>query len=180
MKKQVQLRWMKVYPSKLEAGMLVLRPNGDFMRINESDAMEENSAIKLGSNPVWNPVKPCLVCDEAIDAGSPVLLPSGESRVMTNSDMIHYLDSESNATKKIVVFPEQIGWVRHLPEGSSFISEFSEVPEQYIRQAINNGGICYIEMEDEFTDSKKHINTPFFEGEVKPRLVEGKVIIQLP
>lgn len=38
---------------------------------------------------------------------------------------------------KIIVPPNQIGWVRHMSKNSSFISKFEEVPVKYLQRIIN-------------------------------------------
>jgi hypothetical protein len=76
-----------------------------------------------------------------------------------------------------VIEKDRIGWIAHdygnYPE-DSFYEKFCLDNAFFV---ANNGIECEIEMMDEFTNPEEYEGVPLFEGERKPKLYKGKIII---
>ena len=76
-----------------------------------------------------------------------------------------------------VIEKDMIGWVAHTygnyPE-DSFYDKFDIDEAMFV---LNNNIECDIEMMDEFTNPEHYEDVPLFEGERKPKLYKGKIII---
>jgi hypothetical protein len=76
-----------------------------------------------------------------------------------------------------VIDSDKIGYVAHtygLSPEDCFYDKFNAYDITFI---IENNVECEIEMVDEFTNPELYENVPLYEGERKPKLYKGKVII---
>lgn len=84
-----------------------------------------------------------ILSDEEIKEGGWVLLPNGDINKMSPTDMIHYLDSQSKATKKIIASTDK---TLNLPEPSnSFIQKYIEAynkKEKITKVMVEYESIC--------------------------------------
>lgn len=75
-----------------------------------------------------------------------------------------------------IIESDKIGWVNVGSMGFDILERFTHEDAQFIiEQEID----CDILMMDEFSDPQEYIDVPLFEGEQKPKLHKGKVIIRL-
>lgn len=76
-----------------------------------------------------------------------------------------------------IIETEQIGYIAHtygLAPEDSFYDRFTKADVDFI---VDNDIECEIEMMDEFTNPEEYYGVGLFEGERKPKLHKGKVII---
>lgn len=76
-----------------------------------------------------------------------------------------------------IIETEKIGYIAHnygLSRDDCFYDKFTKNDVDFI---VDNNVECEIEMMDEFTNPEQYENVPLFEGERKPKLHKGKVII---
>lgn len=78
-----------------------------------------------------------------------------------------------------IIGRDKIGWIANnygnYPE-DSFYERFCLDDAFFV---VNNSIECEIEMMDEFTNPEHYEDVPLFEGERKPKLYKGKIIIHL-
>jgi hypothetical protein len=75
-----------------------------------------------------------------------------------------------------IIESDKIGWVNVGSMGFDIFEKFTDEDAQFIiEQEID----CEIVMIDEFTNPEEYNGVPLFEGQPKPKLHKGKVIIRL-
>jgi hypothetical protein len=75
-----------------------------------------------------------------------------------------------------IIESDKIGWVNVGSFGFEILERFTKEDAKFI---IDQDIDCDIKMMDEFSDPQEYIGVPLFEGEQKPKLHKGKVIIRL-
>ena len=178
-KKEVRLVVVPYLPEKFESGMLVsngkdvttLTDNDLRIIYRTDDVLAQHSEGGRSTMLNFRAAKLYLICDDEIGAYVDVLLPSGEIKRMSNNDMVDYLGSGSAAAKKIVATSDQIGWVVNRPPYETMLSKFlfKKISEEHINEILDNGGKCWIEMDD--PQARNHWT--------HPRLTDGKVMIHI-
>lgn len=73
-----------------------------------------------------------------------------------------------------IIEREQIGWIVNQIDSQYSYERFTSYDALFI---LDNKIECEIEMMDEFTNPEEYYGVPLYEGERKPRLYRGKVII---
>lgn len=86
----------------------------------------------------------------------------GDAIDLQTNELIYYNGNYGEARpahiKKVLAFPYQIGWVRHLTEGSPFVAKIEDVMLLIAPMIQMNNGNCFLE------ENK----------------IEGKYVIKLP
>lgn len=108
MKKQAQI--ILIATDKAEIGTLMKCYNehdssdkdGNSITITENILCINQNYRITGKNEFWEPQHIYIVTDDEIKVNDWVIMGNGNLNKMTDTDMIFYLDSMSNATKKVV------------------------------------------------------------------------------
>lgn len=89
-----------------------------------------------------------FLSDDEIKEGDWVLLPNKILKRMSNDDMIHYIDSMSNATKKIIATTDKSLNINH--KGSIGEEYLPRPSNEFLRAYCEQGGIdeVLVEVED--------------------------------
>lgn len=144
---------LRFAPQSLEPskGMLVKNPSGTILKIFDGEFIKGKD---------WIPVKSYLVSNEQIKIGDKVIDEQGNVYNVEEEDDI---PQQFLTDKKIEFGPEQIGYIKHLSENSGFLSDFEDIPIEYINEIVKNSGKCYVELIDI----------------EKPKLINNKVVINI-
>lgn len=145
---------------KLKAGDVVEW----FTRIDRIKSINDKTAIleKAGSIFV-DEIKPrlihyCLLSYEKLKAGDKFLF---DNKHIETANEFHVKWQNDYKYPKVIATYKQIGYFRHLPTDSSFVSEFQDLPFEWLLKFISHD--CFVEMENKN----------------KIRLLSNKVILSL-
>ena len=78
-----------------------------------------------------------------------------------------------------IIDTKLVGYISNSYGGHTENAFFDRITKEDIRFIMDNNIECEIEMMDEFTDPELYEDVPMFEGERKPKLYKGKIIIHL-
>jgi hypothetical protein len=78
-----------------------------------------------------------------------------------------------------IIDTKLVGYIRSGYDGSIENTFFDRITKDDIKFIMNNNIELEIEMMDEFTNPENYDDVPLFEGERKPKLHKGKIIINL-
>lgn len=78
-----------------------------------------------------------------------------------------------------IIDTKMVGYISHNYGIHPEDAFFDRITKDDIRFIMDNEIECFIEMMDEFTNPEFYEGVPLFEGEKKPKLHKGKIIIHL-
>lgn len=76
-----------------------------------------------------------------------------------------------------IIETDQIGYIAHCYTAHSSDCFYDKFTKSDVAFIVDNEVDCEIEMMDEFTNSEEYTSEALYEGEKKPRLHKGKVVI---
>lgn len=159
MKKEVELRLLKLSPELFKdmgnerfEDILSKEKDGHFYHQNDSEIYA-----------------PFLISTEGVF--------KGDEHLNKNNQIELYEGEKGILSDKIIAYPHQIGMKYDIEYETLKNKDLRKIEKWEIDEIVDLGGICNIEMMDEFSHPHLFHNVPLFEGVPEPFIINNKVII---